>query len=248
MGNQSAFDNIGLRQRCQHTEFGLVQVEGISSDTAKKCNCSLRPFYVQYSPVNRLPREFYARDALIVARALLGQRLVRVLDGERLAGRIVETEAYLGEADAASHAAHGRTPRNAVMYGPPGYAYVYFVYGMHYCLNAVTGVEGVASAVLLRALQPVEGIATMRLHRPGRADCELANGPARLCQALAIDRRFNGTDLVTGAELFIEADLTIAADQIVAGPRVGVRGDAAALAAPWRFMLRGHPHVPRQRQ
>jgi DNA-3-methyladenine glycosylase len=195
--------------------------------------------------MNRLPRDFYAQDALIVARALLGQRLVRVLNGERLAGRIVETEAYRGEADAASHAARGRTPRNAVMYGPPGHAYVYFIYGMHFCLNAVTGLEGVASAVLLRALEPLEGVATMRLHRAGRADRELANGPARLCQALEIDDRFNGADLVNGAELFIEADLDVAADQVITGPRVGVRGDPAALAAPWRFRVRGHPYVSR---
>jgi DNA-3-methyladenine glycosylase len=230
---------------------------------------------VQSAPVTRLPREFYARDALVVARALLGQRLVRVLDGERLAGRIVEAEAYRGEADAASHAARGPTPRNAVMYGPPGHAYVYFIYGMHYCLNAVTGPEGIASAVLIRALEPFEGIATMRAHRAGRAKRAqsiaplqnasgrgaihralsahhalsiaplLTNGPARLCQALAIDRRFDGADLVTGAALFIEADLAVADEEVMTGPRVGVRGDAAALTAPWRFMLRDNPFVSR---
>ena len=193
--------------------------------------------------MTRLPRDFYAQDAVVVARALLGQRLVRILNGERLAGRIVETEAYRGEADAASHAARGRTPRNAVMYGPPGHAYVYFIYGMHFCLNAVTGPEGVASAVLLRALEPLEGIATMHRLRPGRPDRELTNGPARLCQALAIDRRLNGADLVTGAELFIEADLAIPDDRVVVGPRVGVRGDAAARSAPWRFMLRDSPYL-----
>jgi|DewCreStandDraft_5_1066085.scaffolds.fasta_scaffold00565_35 DNA-3-methyladenine glycosylase len=200
-------------------------------------------FIVQYPPVTRLPRDFYAQDAVVVARALLGQRLVRILNGERLAGRIVETEAYRGEADAASHAARGRTPRNAVMYGPPGHAYVYFIYGMHFCLNAVTGPEGVASAVLLRALEPLEGLATLRRLRPGRPDRELTNGPARLCQALAIDRRLNGADLVAGAELFIEADLAPPDDQVVVGPRVGVRGDAAARSAPWRFMLRDSPYL-----
>lgn len=195
--------------------------------------------------MDRLPREFYAQDSLVVARALLGQRLVRVLNGERLAGRIVETEAYRGEADAASHAARGRTARNAVMYGPPGHAYVYFTYGMHFCLNAVTGPEGVASAVLLRALEPLEGIAIMRAHRGGRQGRELTGGPARLCQALAIDRRFNGADLVTGTELFIEADAPVAAERVVTGPRIGVRGDATALAAPWRFVVQDNPYVSR---
>lgn len=192
-----------------------------------------------------LPREFYKRDTLIVARELLGQRLVRLLAGKRLSGRIVEVEAYIGETDQASHAACGRTARNAVMYGPPGHAYVYFIYGMHHCLNVVTEGEGFPAAVLIRALEPVEGLAIMRRLRRGRPDHELTNGPARLCQALAIDRAFNGLDLCVGGPLFIESDLPVDDAKVETGPRVGVRGDEAALTAPWRFFVRDNPFVSR---
>ncbi|MCR4405566.1 MAG: DNA-3-methyladenine glycosylase [Anaerolineae bacterium] len=190
-----------------------------------------------------LPREFYTRDTLTVARELLGQRLVRLLAGERLSGRIVEVEAYIGETDRASHAACGRTARNAVMYGPPGHAYVYFIYGMHHCLNVVTESEGFPAAVLIRALEPVEGLTTMRRLRRGRPDHELTNGPARLCQALAIDRNFNGLDLCAGGPLFIEPDLPVDDEEVETGPRVGVRGDEVALTLPWRFFVRGNPFV-----
>lgn len=190
--------------------------------------------------MNRLDRAFFSRDTLTVARALLGQRLVRLLDGERLAGRIVEVEAYIGEEDLASHARFGRTRRNAPMYGPPGHAYVYFIYGMHYCLNVVTERENFPAAVLIRALEPLEGIATMRARR-GRS--EMTNGPARLCQALAIDRRFDGADLCApDALLFIEEDTAVSDEMVVAGPRIGVRGDERARSAPWRFYLQNLPH------
>jgi DNA-3-methyladenine glycosylase len=130
----------------------------------------------------RLGREFYARDTLTVARELLGQRLVRVMeDGQRLAGIIVETEAYIGEEDQACHASHGRTPRNAVMYGPAGFAYIYFIYGMYYCLNVVTEQEGFPAAVLIRAIEPTEGIPRMQAYRQGRPLHELTNGPGKLC-------------------------------------------------------------------
>jgi DNA-3-methyladenine glycosylase len=194
----------------------------------------------------RLDREFFARDTLVVARDLLGRRLVRVLDCERLSGCIVEVEAYAGEEDRASHARSGRTERNAPMYGPPGHAYVYFIYGMHHCLNVVTGEEGVPAAVLIRALEPVEGIEAMRARRGGRADVELTSGPARLCQALEIDRRFDGVDLCAlDAVLFIEEEVAPPNEAIAAGPRVGVRGDEAALTAPWRFYVRGSRYVSR---
>jgi len=195
--------------------------------------------------MSRLPREFYARDTLAVARGLLGQQLVRLLEGERLSGRIVEVEAYVGETDRACHAACGRTARNAVMYGPPGHAYVYFIYGMHHCLNVVTADEGFPAAVLIRALEPVEGLATMRLLRQGRPDRELTSGPAKLCQALAIDRTFNGLDLCADGPLFIEAGPPVDDADVETGPRVGVRGDEAALTAPWRFFVRGNPFVSR---
>jgi DNA-3-methyladenine glycosylase len=188
--------------------------------------------------MNRLDRAFFAHDTLTVARALLGQRLVRLLDGERLAGCIVEVEAYLGEDDLASHARCGRTRRNAPMYGPPGHAYVYFIYGMHHCLNVVTEREGFPAAVLIRALEPLEGLEMMRLRRRGASDAQLTNGPARLCQALAIDRRFDGADLCApDALLFIEEDIPVPDEAVLTGPRVGVRGDEQARTAPWRFCV-----------
>jgi len=189
---------------------------------------------------DRLPKVFYARETLTVARQLLGQRLVRVLEGERLSGRIVETEAYIGEADLACHAARGLTPRTAVMFGPPGRAYVYFIYGMHHCLNVVTEQAGFAAAVLIRALQPLEGLAAMRSHRFDRSDGQrlrLTDGPGKLCQALQITRELNGVDLATSDELFIEAGSTIPDEDVLTTPRVNVRGDERALTAPWRFCL-----------
>ncbi|HHS96728.1 MAG TPA: DNA-3-methyladenine glycosylase, partial [Chloroflexi bacterium] len=153
--------------------------------------------------MTRLRREFFDRDTLEVARDLLGRVLVRVLDGERLSGRIVEVEAYIGEDDRASHARFGPTERNAAMYGPPGHAYVYLIYGVHHCLNLVTGPEGFPAAVLIRALEPLEGVEQMRGLRGGRPD--LTNGPGRLCQALGIDLRFDGADLCApDALLFVE--------------------------------------------
>ena len=137
--------------------------------------------------MTRLPRSFFARDTLAVAPALLGQRLVRYANGQQLSGLIVETEAYRGQDDEASHA-YRRTPRSAVMYGLPGHAYVYFIYGVHHCLNAVTEPEGQPGAVLIRAILPVEGIEIMRGRRAGIADDQLANGPGKLCMALGINR------------------------------------------------------------
>ena len=197
--------------------------------------------------MNRLGRRFFARDTLTVARELLGQRLVRMLDGERLSGRIVEVEAYIGEEDQASHASCGRTGRNAPMYSRPGHAYVYFIYGMHHCFNVVTERENYPAAVLIRALEPLEGIEVMRARRGGVPYVRLTSGPARLCQALDINRRFDGADLCTpDALLFIEKNGAVPDGAVVTGPRVGVRGDATALSAPWRFCIRGSRHVSRQ--
>jgi DNA-3-methyladenine glycosylase len=193
-----------------------------------------------------LPKAFYERPATAVARDLLGRYLVRDLEGERLALRLVETEAYLGEVDRASHAWAGRrTARTEAMYLAGGHAYVYFVYGMHFCLNAVTGPAGEASAVLLRAGEPVAGEATMRLRRGLEGEVragQVAGGPARLCQALAVDRSLNMTTLWRGGLRIVEgAGLPEA--QIASGPRVGV--DYAGEAASWelRFAIRGNPHV-----
>jgi DNA-3-methyladenine glycosylase len=196
--------------------------------------------------VSRLSRDFFARDTLTVARGLLGQRLVRVLDGQRLSGRVVEAEAYVGEEDQACHARCGRTKRNAPMYGPPGHAYVYFVYGMHYCFNVVTGREGYPAAVLIRALEPLEGIGEMRARRHSRPDAPLTSGPARMCQALDVDQRFNGADLCApDAFLFLEEGAPIPEESIATGPRIGVRGDEVAVTVPWRFYVRGNRYVSR---
>jgi len=196
--------------------------------------------------MNRLTRDFFARDTLAVARALLGQRLVRVLDGKRVSGRIVEVEAYVGEDDRASHAHCGRTRRNAPMYGPPGHAYVYFIYGMHHCLNVVTEREGYPAAVLIRALEPLEGIEEMQERRAGRPVVQLTNGPARLCQALDVDRRFDGADLcMPDALLFLEEDAAVPDEAIATGPRIGVRGDETAITVAWRFYIRDNRYVSR---
>jgi DNA-3-methyladenine glycosylase len=196
--------------------------------------------------MERLDRSFFARDTLTVARELLGQRLVRLLDGQRVAGRIVEVEAYIGEEDQACHAACGRTARNAVMYGPAGYAYVYFIYGMHHCFNVVTEREGFPAAVLVRAIEPVEGTEVMRRNRPGRSGVELTNGPAKLCYALGIDRTLNGADLVTGKYLSIEQDEAITEAHVATGPRVGVRGDERAVTVAWRFWIEPSLYVSRR--
>jgi DNA-3-methyladenine glycosylase len=196
--------------------------------------------------MSRLKRDFFARDTLTVARELLGQRLVRVEDGRRLVGRIVEAEAYVGEDDEACHASCGPTERNAPMYGPPGHAYVYFIYGMHHCFNVVTEREGYPSAVLIRALEPLKGLDVMRERRDNRPDRELTNGPAKLCQALGIDRRLTGADLCSSdTSLFLETGDAVPDEAIVAGPRIGVRGDETALMAPWRFYIQENKHISR---
>ena len=192
----------------------------------------------------RLTRDFFGRETLTLARELLGQRLVRVIEGQRLSGRIVEVEAYIGEEDAACHASAGRTERTEVMYGPPGHAYVYFIYGMYHCLNVVAEQEGFPAAVLIRAIEPEEGLEVMRTNRPGRPDMELTDGPGKLCQALGIDLRLNGVDLCTSDELFLERAEPVPKARIVATPRVGVRGDEAAVNAPWRFCVSGSEISP----
>jgi DNA-3-methyladenine glycosylase len=182
-----------------------------------------------------LPRAFYARDTLAVAQALLGQRLVRVLNGQRLSGLICETEAYAGADDPASHA-YRRTPRSTIMFGPPGMAYVYFIYGMHHCLNAVTACDGHPGAVLIRGIIPTESTELMRERRAGTSDRNLADGPGKLCQALGITLAQNGSDLTEDPELFITFGAQVAAREIIATPRIGVRGDKETKARPWRFV------------
>jgi DNA-3-methyladenine glycosylase len=178
-----------------------------------------------------LPVSFYDRDVVIVARELLGMRLVRCLDGLRIAGYIIETEAYRGEDDLACHARSGYTPRTAVLYGPPGRAYVYFTYGMHWCLNCVAEHEGFPAAALLRAIFPTEGLAQIESRRAPRRRQEWTNGPGKLTQALAIDGFLNQTDLTDPqGELWIEAGRFVPDSDVVTGPRVGIN----RVAEPWR--------------
>jgi DNA-3-methyladenine glycosylase len=183
-----------------------------------------------------LARTFYDRPTLIVARELLGKRLVRVLDSRRLAGTIIEAEAYIGEEDLGCHAKAGKTPRTAVMYGPPGHAYIYFTYGMHWCLNVVTEREGFPAAVLIRAIQPLESLEWISERRAGRD----TNGPAKLTQALAIDGTLNKVDLCDPASgLWIEADLAFHDQEIQIGPRVGLNTVPEPWkSVPWRFQKR----------
>lgn len=192
----------------------------------------------------RLSRDFYEQDTVRVARGLLGQRLVRVVDGLRLSGRICETEAYGGADDLSSHA-YRRTARSAIMFGAPGLAYVYFIYGTHHCINAVTAPDGVPGAVLIRALIPNEGLAEMRVRRglpPAAADLRrVADGPGKLCQALGITLADNGADLTASDALFIEEDEPVAEEAIRAAARVGVGGDEEARGRPWRFLWLAPP-------
>lgn len=176
-----------------------------------------------------LPQTFYARPTLTVARELLGARLVRILDGVRLAGFITETEAYVGEEDLGCHAKSGKTKRNAFMYGPAGHAYVYFTYGHHWMLNTVTEREEFPAAVLLRAIEPVEGVEIMLQRRNGRDTL----GPGKLTQALGIDGSLNGADLCRqDSGLWIEAGIPVAESDIITGPRVGLY----TVPEPWKSM------------
>ena len=193
-----------------------------------------------------LPRSFYARSAERVARDLLGCVVCRRLDGELLAGRIVETEAYVGEEDRACHASRGRTARNAVMFGAPGHAYVYFIYGMYDMLNVVCQPPGRPEAVLLRALEPLHGIATMHRLRGVQRPIQLASGPGKLCRALGLSRRENGADLL-GSALWIAAGGLHDGERIATGPRIGVDYAGPDALRPLRFYILGNPCVSRPR-
>ena len=185
-----------------------------------------------------LNRKFYERDTLQVARALLGKKLVRQIIRLDLSGMIVETEAYCGETDSACHAHRGKTPRNAVMFGKPGHAYVYFTYGMHYMLNLVTEAEGNPCAVLVRAIVPVMGVKEMEARRK-RKGSELTNGPAKICQALEIDKSLNGWDLTLGSKLWIENYKKIPAKSILTTPRIGINyAKDEHREALWRFLVK----------
>jgi DNA-3-methyladenine glycosylase len=192
----------------------------------------------------KLPRDFYEQPTVQVAQQLLGKYLVRVHPDATTAGMILETEAYVGLEDKASHASRGPTPRNVTMFGPAGLAYVYVIYGLHHCLNAVTEHEEYPAAVLIRAAQPCEGLELMRTRRRKHDIRLLANGPGNLCQAFAIDRHLNGADLC-GDVLFVEDHGSIPAD-IVVTTRIGVEYAGPWKDMPWRFYIAGHPGVSKR--
>ena len=191
-----------------------------------------------------LPAVFYARQTELVARELLGAVLECTVNGTRCRGRIVETEAYTGEEDLACHAAAGRTARTEVLYGPAGRAYVYFIYGMHWCVNAVTRRAGMPSAVLIRAVEPLEGIEAMRRRRQGRPDRELTNGPGKLCEAFGIaGPRHHGESLISSPLRILAGERVPDADVEVT-PRIGI---SRAAADPLRWIVRSSAFVSGKR-
>jgi DNA-3-methyladenine glycosylase len=190
------------------------------------------------SAVPIIKKSFYAQKTLKVARKLLGKKLVREIDGEILSGMITETEAYCGETDSACHAYRRKTLRNAVMFGEPGHAYIYFTYGMHYMLNLVTEEDGNPCVVLIRAVLPLTGTAQMEARRKRKGD-DLTNGPAKLCQAFDIDKSLNGWDLTLGKELWTEDYKTIPAKSVITTPRIGIDyAQKDHREALWRFLVK----------
>lgn len=189
----------------------------------------------------KLPRSFYLRPTLTVAKDLLGKNIVKRVNGKTLTGKIVETEAYLGENDPASHAFRGKTKRNEVMFSEGGHLYVYFTYGMHFCSNIVTEAEGKGRAVLLRAVEPLEGLDLMEKNRKLKDNHvkNLTNGPAKLCEALGITGRDNGTDL-TADQIFITTGGKIPDKIIISSSRIGITNGSEK---PWRFYIGGNPFV-----
>ena len=201
-----------------------------------------------HAKARKLPHEFYLRpDVLTVARDLLGKLLVVPgPTGERVSGKIVEVEAYRGPEDRASHAFGGRrTKRTEMMYQPGGVAYVYFVYGMYYQFNVVSNIGDVPHAILVRALEPVEGIELMRARRHSHPDRNLTNGPGKLCIAMGIDRSLNGADLM-GDEVWLEEFDTVTPRRIARGPRIGIDYAQEWIDKPWRFWIKDNTYVSRK--
>ncbi len=189
-----------------------------------------------------LPRAFYARDTVKVAANLLGKRLIRMRGRVRMQGRIVEVEAYRGSDDPASHAFRGLTPRNAPMFGEPGHAYVYFTYGNHHCLNITTQASGIPGAVLIRAIEPTEGLIAMRRLRRNVSDSELTNGPGKLTKALGIGKSLNEVDMTKHGPLFV-TDSDEKEFGIVRSARVGIKQGTGRL---WRFYVANNPYVSKR--
>jgi DNA-3-methyladenine glycosylase len=189
----------------------------------------------------KIDRSFCQQPTIQVARQLLGKYLIRKHPAGKTVGRIVETEAYVGPHDLACHASRGRTARTEIMFGRAGYAYVYFIYGVYYCLNIVTEEVDHASAVLIRALEPVHGIELMQRRRRTEETRNLASGPGKLCQAFAIDKALNGAD-ICGGVLYVE-DRGEPKPKILATPRIGVDYAGKWKDMPWRFLVRGSEFV-----
>lgn len=192
----------------------------------------------------KLPRSFYEQSTIDVAKQLLGKFLVRKHPEGATVGRIVETEAYVGPQDLACHASKGRTPRTEVMFGPAGHTYVYFIYGFYHMLNLVTEAKDYPAAVLIRAVEPVEGIELMRRRRHNGELHNLASGPGKLCQAFAVDRALNGADLC-GDVIFVE-DRGEPVPEFLATPRIGVDYAGRWKDKPYRFVVRGSEFVSKR--
>lgn len=199
-----------------------------------------------------LSQEFFTRPTLTVARDLLGCQLVREIDGQRLSGIIVETEAYVGFDDTANHARMGRTPRNEIMFGPAGFAYIYIIYGMYHMLNIITEQIDFPAAVLIRAIEPLTGQTTMQARRqkadrPPLKPVNLTNGPGKLCQALDIDKRLNHFSLTSGQHLWFEAGQLVADQAVATGPRINIDYATPEYRdAPWRFWLKDNRFVSKR--
>jgi DNA-3-methyladenine glycosylase len=198
------------------------------------------------SSPKKLERNFYKRELLTVARDLLGKYLVKEGGQSKYSGKIVEVEAYDGRTDQAAHTFRGKTPRNEIMFGEGGYFYVYFTYGAHFCCNVVTGNEGEGTAVLIRAVEPVEGIDNMIMNRYGRLYLKneaevynLTSGPGKLCQAFAIDRKEYGLDL-TGDIVYILNNRRVPDKEVASGRRIGIN---KSVELPWRFYIKNNAFV-----
>lgn len=192
-----------------------------------------------------LPKEFYRRETIDVAKDLLGKVIIREIGTQRITGRIVETEAYAGFDDKASHAHKGRTPRNSVMFGPAGFAYVYFTYGLHHLFNIVTEEVNYPSAVLIRAVEPISGLKLIQKNRPKRKFHELTNGPAKFTKAFQIDKCFNGIDVSAGKGLWIENGPPIDKNRIVITSRIGVGYSKECAEWPRRFFIKDNQFISR---
>lgn len=191
--------------------------------------------------MKRLSKKFYSQPTVRIAKMLLGKTLVRKYRKKILSGVIVETEAYMGKTDPGSHAFRKRTKRNETMFGPPGRAYVYFCYGFHHMLNVVTEKQGKAGAVLIRAVEPLQGAGDMKKNRGVKDAMRVSNGPGKLCEALRIDMKLNRADLIKGGSLYI-ADVSkrVKKFKTAKGPRIGIKQGTDKM---WRFWIKGNGHV-----